>query len=74
MVSAWTWYVRISYLKRPRLKRQINFIAKAPGLPDAPITQEGRDYQWFADLSINRPECHDFIKEMNREVLSVRAM
>lgn len=51
---------------------QINFIAKAPGLPDAPITQPGRDYQFFGELSINRPEVHGFLKEMNREVLSVR--
>jgi hypothetical protein len=50
---------------------QINFISKAPGLPDAPIIQEGRDFQPFDKLSINRPQVHEWLKEMNQEVLSV---
>lgn len=53
--------------------RKINFISKAPGLPDAPITQPGRDFQPFDNLSINRPQVHEWLKEMNKEVLSVSA-
>ncbi|RSH95501.1 hypothetical protein EHS25_000593 [Saitozyma podzolica] len=48
----------------------INYISKAPGLPDAPITVPGRQFQSFGDLSVNRPRVHDFLKEMHREVLS----
>ncbi|WWD21819.1 hypothetical protein CI109_106307 [Kwoniella shandongensis] len=48
----------------------INFIAKAPGLPDAPVVQPDREYQGFGSMSINRPEVHEWLKEMNREVLS----
>lgn len=50
---------------------KINFISKAPGLPDAPIVNEGRDYQPFGPLSINGPKVADYLKEMNKEVLSV---
>ncbi len=49
---------------------KINFIAKAPGLPDAPVIDPGRPFQPFGGMSINRPEVHGFLKEMNREVLS----
>lgn len=49
---------------------QINYISKAPGLPDAPVTVPGRQFQSFGDLSVNRPRVHDFLKEMHREVLS----
>lgn len=52
---------------------QINFIAKAPGFPDAPIVSPGRTHQPFGSLSINRPEVHGYLKEMNKEVLSVSA-
>ncbi|OCF39721.1 alpha-glucosidase [Kwoniella heveanensis CBS 569] len=48
----------------------INFIAKAPGLPDAPVVNPDRVYQPFGTMSINRPEVHRWLKEMNREVLS----
>ncbi|EAL17183.1 hypothetical protein CNBN0120 [Cryptococcus deneoformans B-3501A] len=48
----------------------INFIAKAPGLPDAPVIDPGRTYQSFGMMSINRPEVHGWLKEMNRAVLS----
>lgn len=48
----------------------INFIAKAPGLPDAPVIEPDRPYQPFGPMSINRPEVHGFMKEMNKEVLS----
>ncbi|KAK4688709.1 hypothetical protein P7C73_g1403, partial [Tremellales sp. Uapishka_1] len=48
----------------------INFISKVPGLPDAPIKAEGREFQHFGDLSTNGPKMHEWMKEMNREVLS----
>ncbi|WVQ69633.1 uncharacterized protein L199_007853 [Kwoniella botswanensis] len=48
----------------------INFIAKAPGLPDAPVTQPDREYQPFGSMSINQLEVHTWLKEMNRKVLS----
>ncbi|ORY35315.1 putative hydrolase [Naematelia encephala] len=48
----------------------INYISKAAGFPDAPITVPGRLYQSFGSLSVNRPKVHDFLKEMNRRVIS----
>ncbi|EIW72517.1 hypothetical protein TREMEDRAFT_66927 [Tremella mesenterica DSM 1558] len=47
----------------------INFIAKSPGLPDAPEVFPDKEYQPFGRLSINRPEVHHHLKEMHREVL-----
>ncbi|KAL7424802.1 hypothetical protein Q5752_000486 [Cryptotrichosporon argae] len=47
----------------------INYISKVPGLPDAPVTVPGRECQPFGPLSINGPKVHDWLKEMNREVL-----
>nr|WVH01974.1 hydrolase [Naematelia aurantialba] len=47
----------------------INFISKVPGFPDAPV-RDDRTYQEFADMSINGPKVHEWLKEMNREVLS----
>lgn len=48
----------------------INFLAKAPGLPDAPA-KPGRenDYVFAGDLYANQPGIHGIIQEMNREVL-----
>lgn len=43
----------------------INLISKAPGLPDTTTKLEG-DYGHF----INGPRVHEFLQEMNREVLS----
>ncbi|CAD6587105.1 MAG: hypothetical protein TREMPRED_004662 [Tremellales sp. Tagirdzhanova-0007] len=48
----------------------INFISKAEGLPDAPVTDPNRSYQGFGGQSCNRKEVHGFMKEMNKEVLS----
>ncbi|KAL7419003.1 hypothetical protein Q5752_006688 [Cryptotrichosporon argae] len=48
----------------------INYISKAPGLPDAPVTVPGRPYQAFNELSVDRPRVHDFLKEMHERVLS----
>ena len=47
----------------------INFTAKAPGLPDAPILDPHRNFQPFGPLSINRPRVHDYLKEMHEKVL-----
>lgn len=47
----------------------INFISKVPGLPDgqvSPGAQHGDGSPFF----INGPKIHDFLREMNREVLS----
>ncbi len=45
----------------------INLISKVPGLPDAP--GEGR-YNFGADSFMNGPRVHEYLQEMNREVLS----
>ncbi|KKC48950.1 oligo-1,6-glucosidase [Paenibacillus sp. D9] len=45
----------------------INLISKVPGLPDAP--GEGR-YRSGADYFMNGPRVHEYLQEMNREVLS----
>jgi hypothetical protein len=50
---------------------QINFIGKHPEYPDAPMLFPSRDYQPFNGLSINREIVHEYLREMNREVLSV---
>ncbi|ORY32235.1 glycoside hydrolase superfamily [Naematelia encephala] len=47
----------------------INFISKVPGFPDAPV-QNDRLYQDFGAMSINGPRVHEWLQEMNREVLS----
>ncbi|QAA34137.1 glycoside hydrolase family 13 protein [Clostridium manihotivorum] len=47
----------------------INFISKVPGLPDGP-KGEGDLYGNFAPYSMNGPRIHEFLQEMNREVLS----
>ncbi|BEI90865.1 uncharacterized protein CcaverHIS019_0309350 [Cutaneotrichosporon cavernicola] len=47
----------------------INFISKAEGFPDAPITDPKEIYQPFGNLSINRPRVHDHLKEMYEKVL-----
>lgn len=48
---------------------QINFTGKHPEYPDAPEIFEGRDYQPFGELSINRPIVHKYLKEMHEQVL-----
>ncbi|WP_044895036.1 glycoside hydrolase family 13 protein [Bacillus alveayuensis] len=47
----------------------INFISKVPGLPDAP-NPEGRKYVSGSQFFMNGPRIHEFLQEMNREVLS----
>ncbi|KDR70826.1 hypothetical protein GALMADRAFT_127384 [Galerina marginata CBS 339.88] len=48
----------------------INLISKAPGLPDAPITVPGDEYQPASMYFANGPRVHEFIKEMYTKVLS----
>ncbi|KAF9463173.1 alpha-glucosidase [Collybia nuda] len=48
----------------------INLISKAEGLPDAPITEPDQPFQPATLLFANGPRVHEYIKEMNKEVLS----
>ncbi len=47
----------------------ISFISKTPGLPDGPV-HPGALYGDFGPYVINGPRVHEFLQEMNREVLS----
>ena len=47
----------------------INFISKEPGLPDGP-REPGALYGDFTPHAVNGPRVHEFLKEMNREVLA----
>jgi oligo-1,6-glucosidase len=47
----------------------INFISKVPGLPDGEL-QEGQLYADGTPFFMNGPRIHEFLKEMNQEVLS----
>ncbi|RDI47949.1 glycoside hydrolase family 13 protein [Falsibacillus pallidus] len=46
----------------------INFISKAPGLPDAP-NPEGKKYASGHEYFMNGPRIHEFLQEMNELVL-----
>ncbi|KDR69930.1 hypothetical protein GALMADRAFT_230296 [Galerina marginata CBS 339.88] len=48
----------------------INLISKVEGLPDAPITVPGEEYQPASMYFANGPRVHEFIKEMHTKVLS----
>lgn len=45
----------------------INYISKAPGLPDGPVSGLYGD---FAPHVVNGPRVHEFLQEMHREVLA----
>ncbi|MEH7234620.1 glycoside hydrolase family 13 protein [Bacillus sp. JJ1562] len=47
----------------------INFISKAPGLPDGEL-QEGKKYASGSAHYMNGPRIHEFLQEMNQQVLS----
>ncbi|CAL9588658.1 Oligo-1,6-glucosidase [Nocardiopsis dassonvillei] len=57
----------------------INFVSKAPGLPDGPVLP-GSGYGLFAEHSINGPRLHEFLGELRdaafagRDVLTVGEM
>ncbi|MGF2614644.1 alpha-glucosidase [Rossellomorea vietnamensis] len=45
----------------------INLISKADGLPSAP---GGKKYDWGGEFFMNGPRVHEYLQEMNKEVLS----
>lgn len=45
----------------------INLISKVEGLPSTP---SGKRYDWGGDYFMNGPRVHEFLQEMNKEVLS----
>jgi len=47
----------------------INFISKVPGLPDAP-NPEGKKYAPGGQFFMNGPRIHEYLYEMNQQVLS----
>lgn len=47
----------------------INLLSKAPSLPDAP-NPEGKKYVADGSYYINGPKIHEYLQEMNKEVLS----
>ncbi|KAF9449623.1 glycoside hydrolase family 13 protein [Macrolepiota fuliginosa MF-IS2] len=48
----------------------INLISKVDGLPDAPISAPGESYQPASMYYANGPRVHEYIREMEDEVLS----
>ncbi|KAJ6459845.1 glycoside hydrolase family 13 protein [Mycena sanguinolenta] len=48
----------------------INQISKVKGLPDAPTIAPDDEYQDASDYFANGPHVHEYIREMNRKVLS----
>ncbi|KLO11209.1 glycoside hydrolase family 13 protein [Schizopora paradoxa] len=48
----------------------INKISKVPGLPDAPIVNPDEYLQPAGVMYVNGPRVHEFIKEMDKNVLS----
>lgn len=48
----------------------INALAKAEGFPDAPTDGKKGRYVFCPSLYFNQPGIHEYLKEMNREVLS----
>ncbi|MFX0560208.1 alpha-glucosidase [Tepidibacillus infernus] len=48
----------------------INFISKVEDLPSAPIQNPNKPYQSGGQFFVNGPRIHEFLQEMNREVLS----
>lgn len=47
----------------------INHISKVPGLPDGLYPNE-KGYAWGGDFFVNGPRVHEYLQEMNRQVLS----
>ncbi|MCM3791081.1 alpha-glucosidase [Domibacillus indicus] len=47
----------------------INMISKVEGLPDGQQQEEG-GYAWGGDYFLNGPRVHEYLQEMNRDVLS----
>ena len=47
----------------------INYIGKAPGFPDAEIVEPWSPHQPAMHLYLNRPKCHQFLRELSDCVL-----
>ncbi|KAL1889995.1 hypothetical protein Sste5346_008574 [Sporothrix stenoceras] len=47
----------------------VNTYSKPPGLPDAPVTDPQAPFQSCATLVCNGPRMHEFLREMNTQVL-----
>jgi oligo-1,6-glucosidase len=47
----------------------VNTYSKPPGLPDVPVTDPAAPYQSAASLVCNGPRMHEFLREMNTQVL-----
>lgn len=47
----------------------VNIYSKPPGLPDAPVTDPSAPYQSAASIVCNGPRMHEFLTEMNSQVL-----
>ncbi|MRG87858.1 glycoside hydrolase family 13 protein [Salinibacillus xinjiangensis] len=45
----------------------INVLSKTEGLPDAPVTMDGK-YQWGGDYFLNGPKIMDYLHEMKEKV------
>jgi glycosidase len=48
----------------------INLISKVQAYPDAPVVLSGREHQPGQRFFVNGPRLHEYLREMNREVLS----
>ncbi|MCJ1410039.1 alpha-glucosidase mal12 [Ptychographa xylographoides] len=48
----------------------VNMYSKAPALPDAPVVDPLSDLQFAPHLFCNGPRMHEYLREMNTEVLS----
>lgn len=48
----------------------INLISKVPGLPDAPVSLPGEEWQPGTMFYANGPRMHEFLHEMRKEVLN----
>lgn len=44
----------------------INFISKVPGLPDAPITRKGQEFQMGDKYYACGPRLHEFLQDMGK--------
>ncbi|KXJ97657.1 trehalose-6-phosphate hydrolase [Microdochium bolleyi] len=73
-VRAAVWDVMHFWMKRGAAGFRmdvINLISKVPGLPDAEVVlSEGHKYQPAFKYFVNGPKLHDYLAEMNSEVLS----
>jgi alpha-glucosidase len=48
----------------------INLLSKVDGLPDAPVVEPDEFTQPATDYYANGPRVHQYIREMNKKVLS----